>query len=72
MRCKAIVQTHTGQRIAVPYRCTRNAKSLQGFCKQHYRVVYGKRIIAPDDYPKGAYLSPNDRDLPYEFQVDEE
>jgi hypothetical protein len=23
-----------------------------------------------DDYPAGAYLTPSDRDLPYEFQID--
>lgn len=25
-----------------------------------------------DDWPEGAYLTPHDRDLPYEFQADEE
>ena len=25
-----------------------------------------------DDYPEGAFLTPYDRDLPYEFQVDED
>lgn len=25
-----------------------------------------------DDWPEGAYLTPYDRDLPYEFQVEDE
>lgn len=25
-----------------------------------------------DDWPEGAYLTPNDRDLPYEFQADDD
>lgn len=49
-RCKAAVHGHTNQRISTPYECSRKAVS-NGFCKQHYKIAYGKRLVRPPDVP---------------------
>lgn len=45
-KCKAMVHPHTNQLIATPYACTRKAVR-DGFCTQHHKIAYGKRLVPP-------------------------
>ena len=44
--CKAIIHPRTGKRIGRPYPCIRTAVR-DGFCTQHHKVAYGKRLVSP-------------------------
>lgn len=46
--CKAMVHPTARNAISLPYPCSRQATTPQGFCKQHFKVAYKHRLIRPE------------------------